>query len=126
MNYLTLIRAIKQAPDGLFIRHMTDDLEAKLAKLERAKCVMVKLDFDKDFNSGKRFTAITQSPETAPPATIERVQVSFWRDGARKGLFSQQAYKVIPSDKPRDGYLTVELMTGKPYTVAIANTKAVA
>lgn len=121
ISYLALIRAIKQVPDGFtFKSDVPNDVFKKVIHLAATDCI--ELAFPK--KGVIVATVRTQSTETTPTPVIERVQVSFWRDGARKGMYSQQAYKVTGT--PREGFITVELMNGKPYTVAVKHTKVVA
>lgn len=118
ISYLTLIQALKASPDGITFKNAPTEVFKKIVALASAGCI------DVTFPSQTERITIATVVKKTPTPVIERVQVSFWRDGARKGMYSQQAYKVTGT--PREGFITVELMNGKPYTVAVKHTKAVA
>lgn len=124
ISYLQLKQTLAISPLRIPL-NAPDELKRKVQRLKDCGLVWEHRPFPRDDHD---YTTFHLSDRTPKPASdvIERVQVSFWQTGARAGLFSQQAYRVLPSDNPRKGYVTIELMTGKPYTVAVERTKAVA
>jgi len=64
-----------------------------------------------------RHEKYTHQPE---PVTV---QVSFWKTGARAGMFSQQAYTVLSRDAEKNT-VTIELMPGMPKTVSVEQVRA--
>ena len=114
MNYLTLIRAIKAAPDGFYLGSLHGKAYEIINHLYRIGCI--------DLNYSDKGMIATIAPKPTPSQS-ELIHISHWRSGKRKDAFSQQAYKVVS----REGeWVKYELQEGVVHTVKVQYTKAAA